>query len=133
MSSENEAKAPEVVQRYALRMPEFMPMMDENFRTIAKAMRWTEVVFGANRTGIFTVDLLGPYIGHDMDSLRRDTIARGSGLSEATAIARMRVQAVDIARASADVVMRNTIDVARNNIRVAEDALNALEREGIAK
>lgn len=100
----------------------YMPMMDDGFREIARAMCWTEVAVSGPTpySDTVTVALLGPYSRRDPNNYERAHIA--------TAVARMREQALDIARASVG-NLRETIESARHNIRVASLGLDAIERD----
>ena len=127
MSSEENASTQETTNHAR---PQFMPLMDDDFRDIALAMRWTEVAVSVptpfNDTVIAT--LFGPFATRDSNPCDRGRIVSAVARDEKTAIARMREQALDIARASVD-RLRETIESARHNIRVASLGLDAIERE----
>lgn len=107
----------------------FMPMMDEGFREIARAMQWTEVTVNGPtpHSDTFTVALLGACATRD-NNFKRVHIVTSVARDEKTAIARMREQALDIAIASVG-MLRETINASREEIRVMSLGLDAINRE----
>lgn len=112
-----------------LRM-KFMPMMDDGFRDIARAMGWTQVhiVGSITYADTMTATLFGPYATREISNVERVRVVSAVACDEKTAIARMREQALDIARASVG-MLRRTIDVSHSDIRVATLGIFAIERE----
>lgn len=114
-----------------LRM-KFMPMMDDGFRDIARAMGWTQVRISGSityaDTMTMTATLFGPCATREISNVEHVRVVSAVACDEKTAIARMREQALDIARASVGMLLR-TIDVSRSDIRVAMLGIFAIERE----